>query len=114
MEAKSPKSNALGATGGRRRVGVKESRLGLVRRRPSAVAPDPNLVAKIDDMINHQVTFESETVKQIGNLKDMLAAFSVAVWMQNGGKNEIDSLDKTPNKNSNSNNEIQVTVSSEE
>lgn len=47
-------------------------------------------------MIKHQVTFESETVKQIENLKDMLAAFSVAVWVQNGVKKDVDSLDKTP------------------
>ena len=60
------------------------------------------------------MTFESETVKQIENLKDMLAAFSVAVWMQNGGKINVDSSVKTPSKKNTTNNLIMVTSSSED
>ena len=53
---------ALNSTlGGRRRVGPRESKQNLNRARTIA-AVDPGLVQRIDELINHNVTFESETV----------------------------------------------------
>ena len=66
--------------GGRRRVGPRESKQRILDRSrtiANAAVVDPGLVQRIDELINHNVTFESETVNQIENLKDIIAALSL-------------------------------------
>ncbi len=46
-------------------------------RARTIAAVDPSLIQRIDELINHNVTFESETVNQIENLKDIIAALSL-------------------------------------